>query len=133
VGYPRALIVLVRTAAALWGLLVFLTNSIPYLGSWIGLGSPALLALPVGDRPLLLAVVAVFPVVNCVLIPLVRRTTSATPWGRSVSVTPVAPVLWGWLLGSARRVHLLRTRTDPPDPGDAADRTPPPPPADEES
>jgi AI-2 transport protein TqsA len=66
-------------AAALWGLLVFITNYIPYLGFWIGLGPPALLALLVGGWPLVAAVVGVFLVVNFVLTSIVQpHTSSAT-------------------------------------------------------
>ncbi|MCO1660609.1 AI-2E family transporter [Pseudonocardia sp. S2-4] len=135
-------------AAALWGLLVFITNYVPYLGFWIGLGPPALLALLVGGWPMVLAVVAVFLVVNFVLTSIVQPHFVGDAVGISVSVTLVALVLWAWLLGpvgavlavpltllvkavlvdddpralwadallsSHRRVHLLRTRSDPPE------------------
>jgi AI-2 transport protein TqsA len=138
-------------AAALWGLLVFITNYVPYLGFWIGLGPPALLALLVGGWPLVAAVVGVFLVVNFVLTSIVQPHFVGEAVGISVSVTLVALVLWAWLLGpvgavlavpltllvkavlvdddpralwadallsSARRVHLLRTRSDPPQPVD---------------
>jgi AI-2 transport protein TqsA len=138
-------------AAALWGLLVFITNYVPYLGFWIGLGPPALLALLVGGWPLVAAVVGVFLVVNFVLTSIVQPHFVGDAVGISVSVTLVALVLWAWLLGpvgavlavpltllvkavlvdddpralwadallsSARRVHLLRTRSDPPQPVD---------------
>jgi predicted PurR-regulated permease PerM len=85
--------------AVLWGLLVFLTNYIPYVGFWAGLGPPALLALLVGDWPLLTAVVAVFLVVNFVLTSLVQPYYVGDAVGISVSVALVALVLWGWLLG----------------------------------
>jgi predicted PurR-regulated permease PerM len=86
-------------AAALWGLLVFITNYIPYLGFWIGLGPPALLALLDGGWPLLAAVVAVFLVVNFVLTSIVQPHFIGEAVGISVSVTLVALVLWTWLLG----------------------------------
>jgi len=138
-------------AAALWGLLVFITNYIPYLGFWIGLGPPALLALLVGGWPLLAAVVGVFLVVNFVLTSIVQPHFIGDAVGISVSATLIALVLWSWLLGpigavlavpltllvkavlvdddpralwadallsSARRVHLLRTRSRPPEPTD---------------
>jgi predicted PurR-regulated permease PerM len=143
--------VLAIPAAALWGLLVFITNYVPYLGFWIGLGPPALLALLVGGWPLVAAVVGVFLVVNFVLTSIVQPHFVGDAVGISVSVTLVALVLWAWLLGpvgavlavpltllvkavlvdddpralwadallgSARRVHLLRTRSDPPEPVD---------------
>ena len=144
-------------AAALWGLLVFITNYIPYLGFWIGLGPPALLALLVGGWPLLGAVVAVFLVVNFVLTSVVQPHFIGDAVGISVTVTLVALVLWTWLLGpvgavlavpltllvkavlvdddpqalwadallsSSRRIHLLRTRSNPPEPVDDRLRNP---------
>ncbi|OZM83546.1 AI-2E family transporter [Pseudonocardia sp. MH-G8] len=86
-------------AAALWGLLVFLTNYIPYVGFWIGLGPPALLGLLVGGWPLLIAVVAVFVVVNFVLTSLVQPYYVGDAVGISVTVALVSLMLWGWLLG----------------------------------
>ena len=85
--------------APLWGLLVFLTNYIPYLGFWIGLGPPALLGLLVGGWPLLLAVVVVFTVVNFVLTSLVQPKFVGDAVGMSVTTVLVALVFWGWLLG----------------------------------
>jgi AI-2 transport protein TqsA len=115
-------------AAALWGLLVFITNYVPYLGFWIGLGPPALLALLVGGWPLVAAVVGVFLVVNFVLTSIVQPHFVGDAVGISVSVTLLAKAvlvdddpraLWAdALLSSARRVHLLRTRSDPPEPSD---------------
>jgi predicted PurR-regulated permease PerM len=86
-------------AAALWGLLVFITNYVPYLGFWIGLAPPALLALLVGGWPLLTAVVAVFLVVNFVLTSVVQPHFVGDAVGLSVTVTIVSLLLWGWLLG----------------------------------
>jgi predicted PurR-regulated permease PerM len=85
--------------APLWGLLVFLTNYIPYLGFWIGLGPPALLAALVGGWPLLLSVVGVFMVVNFVLTSLVQPKFVGDAVGLSVTTVLVALVFWGWLLG----------------------------------
>lgn len=53
--------------AALWGLLAFITNYIPYVGFWLGVLPPALLALLVGGWPLVLVVFAVYSVVNFLL------------------------------------------------------------------
>lgn len=86
-------------AAILWGLLVFVTNYIPYLGFWIAVGPPAVLALLVGGWPLFAVVLAVFLVVNFVLTSLVQPYFVGDVVGVSVTVTVVALVLWGWLLG----------------------------------
>ncbi|MCO1661102.1 AI-2E family transporter, partial [Pseudonocardia sp. S2-4] len=90
-------------AAALRGLLGFLTDYIPYLGFWIGLGPPALLALPVDGWPLLGTVVAVFLVVNFVLTSLVRLYYIGDAAGLSVGVTLVALVPWGVAARPGRR------------------------------
>lgn len=86
-------------SAVLWGLLVFITNYIPYLGFWIGLVPPALLALLVGGWQLFLVVVAVIVVVNFVLTSLVQPKYVGDAVGISVTVVLVALVFWGWLLG----------------------------------
>ena len=51
-------------APAVWAILAFVTNFIPNIGFVIGLIPPALLALVVGGLPLMLAVVAIYCVVN---------------------------------------------------------------------
>jgi predicted PurR-regulated permease PerM len=90
--------------AALWGVLVFLTNYIPYLGFWIGLVPPAILALLVGGWPLLLVVLAVFLVVNFVLTSLVQPHYVGDAVDLSVTVVLLSLVFWAWLLGPAGAV-----------------------------
>ena len=85
--------------AVLWGLLVFITNYIPYIGFWIGFFPPVLLALLAGGPGSALAVAAVFILVNFVLTSLVQPRFVGTAVGLSVSVTLVALVFWAWLLG----------------------------------
>ena len=85
--------------ALLWGLLVFITNYIPYLGFWIGLVPPLVLALLTGGLPLAGVVFVLFTVVNFVLTSVVQPKYVGDALGLSVSVTLVALVLWGWLLG----------------------------------
>lgn len=85
--------------AVLWGLLVFITNYIPYIGFWIGFAPPVLLALLAGGPAQALAVSVVFVVVNFVLTSLVQPRFVGNAVGLSVSVTLVALVFWAWLLG----------------------------------
>lgn len=85
--------------ALLWGVLVFITNYIPYIGFWIGLVPPVLLALLTGGWSSALVVVAVFLVVNFVLTSVVQPKFVGDAVGLSVSVTLVGLVFWGWLLG----------------------------------
>jgi AI-2 transport protein TqsA len=85
--------------AILWGLLVFITNYIPYIGFWIGLVPPALLALLVGGWELAAVVVVVFLVVNFVLTSVVQPKFVGDTVGLSVTVILIALVFWAWLLG----------------------------------
>ena len=90
--------------AVLWGLLAFITNYIPYLGFWIALVPPLVLALLIGGWPLAGVVFAVFTVVNFVLTSVIQPKYVGDALGLSVSVTLVALVLWGWLLGTVGAV-----------------------------
>lgn len=85
--------------ALLWGLLAFITNYIPYLGFWIALVPPLLLALLTGGLPLAAVVFVLFTVVNFVLTSVIQPKYVGDALGLSVSVTLVALVFWGWLLG----------------------------------
>jgi AI-2 transport protein TqsA len=85
--------------ALLWGLLAFITNYIPYVGFWVGLVPPMILALLVGGWPLTLTVVAIYLVVNFVLTSLVQPRFIGDAVGLSVTVVLIGLVFWGWLLG----------------------------------
>lgn len=85
--------------ALLWGVLVFITNYIPYIGFWIGAAPPAVLALLTGGVPLFVAVVAVFLVVNFVLTSLVQPYYVGDAVDLSISVVLVSLVFWAWLIG----------------------------------
>jgi predicted PurR-regulated permease PerM len=85
--------------ALLWGLLAFITNYIPYVGFWIALVPPLLLALLIGGVPLAAVVFVLFTVVNFVLTSVIQPKYVGDALGLSVSLTLVALVFWGWLLG----------------------------------
>ena len=51
----------------LWGLLSFITNYIPYIGFWLGLIPPALLDLLEGGPGMMLAVIALYAVINFIV------------------------------------------------------------------
>jgi predicted PurR-regulated permease PerM len=91
--------------AVLWGLLVFITNYIPYVGFWIALVPPVLLALLTGGWGLAIGVFVLFTVVNFVLTSVIqpkyvprrreprretarRRRPAAGPIGRPVGSRP---------------------------------------------
>ena len=86
--------------ALLWGLLVFITNYIPYIGFWIGLVPPVLLALLTGGWELAAIVFALYTVVNFVLTSVIQPKYVGDAVGISVSLTLVALVFWGWVLGT---------------------------------
>jgi len=90
--------------AVLWGLLAFITNYIPYLGFWIALVPPFLLALLIGGWPLAGVVFVLFSLVNFVLTSVIQPKYVGDALGLSVSITLVALVFWGWLLGTVGAV-----------------------------
>ena len=85
--------------AVTWGLLAFITNYIPYVGFWLAVLPPAVLALLVGGPQLLVIVVVLYLVVNFVLTSLVQPHFVGDAVGLSITVTFLALVFWGWLLG----------------------------------
>jgi AI-2 transport protein TqsA len=85
--------------AILWGLLAFVTNYIPYVGFWVGVLPPALLALLLGGWRLAAVVLVVYLVLNFATTSLVQPHFVGDAVGLSVAVTFVALVFWAWLLG----------------------------------
>lgn len=85
--------------AILWGLLAAICNYIPYVGFVIGLVPPALLALLIGDWPLMLFVIIAFIVLNSLFTSLIQPYFVGDAVGVSMPVTLIALVFWGWVLG----------------------------------
>jgi hypothetical protein len=85
--------------AVLWGLLAFVTNYIPYVGFWLGVLPPALLALLVGGWRLAAVVLVIYLVLNFATTSLVQPHFVGDAVGLSVTVTFVALVFWAWILG----------------------------------
>ena len=85
--------------AVLWGVLAFLTNYIPNVGFIIGLLPPAVLALLDGGWGKLVAVVAVYGVLNFVLQSLVQPRFIGNAVGLSSTITFLSLILWAWVLG----------------------------------
>ncbi|HEY5979848.1 MAG TPA: AI-2E family transporter [Microlunatus sp.] len=85
--------------AILWGLLAAICNYIPYVGFVIGLLPPAILALLIGDWPLMLVVIVAFIVLNSLFTSLIQPYFVGDAVGVSMPVTLVALVFWGWVLG----------------------------------
>jgi AI-2 transport protein TqsA len=83
----------------LWGLLAFITNYIPNIGFLIGLVPPALLGLLEGGVPLMVAVIAVYSVVNFVIQSVIQPKIVGDAVGLSTTVSFLSLVFWGWVLG----------------------------------
>ncbi|GJF03096.1 AI-2E family transporter [Pseudonocardia sp. D17] len=94
-----ALFVMGIPLAVTWGVLAFVTNYIPNVGFIIGLVPPALLALLTGGPGLMVAVIAVYGVLNFVIQSLLQPRFVGDAVGLSVTVTFLSLVFWAWLLG----------------------------------
>jgi predicted PurR-regulated permease PerM len=93
-----ALLALGVPLAVLWGLLAFITNYIPYVGFFIGIVPPAVLALLEGGWPRLLLVVIIYLVVNFVLCSLVQPRYIGDAVGLSLTVVFLSLGFWAWML-----------------------------------
>jgi predicted PurR-regulated permease PerM len=93
--------------AVLWGLLSFITNYIPYVGFFLGVLPPAILALLIEGWQLMLVVIVIYTVLNFVVTSLVQPHFIGDAVGLSVTVTFVGLVFWGWLLGPVGAVLAI--------------------------
>ena len=83
----------------LWGLLAFLLNYVPAIGSIIAAVPPVLLAaVQLGAAPAA-ATAAVFVVVNVVMGNIVEPRFMGRSLGLSTLVVFLSLVFWGWMLG----------------------------------
>ncbi|HYO19556.1 MAG TPA: AI-2E family transporter [Dermatophilaceae bacterium] len=95
-----ALVWLGVPAALLWGLLAFITNYIPNIGFVLGLVPPALIALLEGGPSLMIAVIAVYSVVNVVIQTFIQPKIVGDAVGVSATVTMLSLVFWAATLGA---------------------------------
>ncbi|MGY1808349.1 AI-2E family transporter [Blastococcus sp. SYSU D00669] len=100
VGDAIGLALLGVPAAVLWGVLSFITNYVPNIGFVLGLIPPALLALLAGGWGKFTAVVILYCVLNFVVQTLVQPRFVGDSVGLSMTVTFVALLFWGWVLGA---------------------------------
>jgi predicted PurR-regulated permease PerM len=100
VGDAIALAWLGVPAAALWGLLSFITNYVPNIGFVLGLIPPALLGLLAGGWSELIWIVIIYSVLNFVIQTLIQPRFVGDSVGLSTTVTFVALLFWGWVLGA---------------------------------
>jgi predicted PurR-regulated permease PerM len=95
-----ALVIIGIPAAPLWALLAFITNYVPNIGFVLGLLPPALLGLLAGGWGEFVAVVIVYSVLNFVVQTLIQPRFVGDSVGLSMTVTFVALLFWGWVLGA---------------------------------
>ncbi|WP_347345571.1 AI-2E family transporter [Microbacterium sp.] len=86
-------------APVVWAILAFVTNFIPNIGFVLGLIPPAVLALVVGGWPLMLAVIAIYCVVNVVLQVLVQPKFVSDAVNLSLTLSFLSVVFWTFVIG----------------------------------
>lgn len=86
-------------APIVWAVLAFVTNFIPNIGFVIGLVPPALLALVVGGWPLMLAVIAVYCVVNVTLQVMVQPKFVSDAVDLSLTLSFFSVIFWTLIIG----------------------------------
>ncbi|GEL95040.1 AI-2E family transporter [Cellulomonas composti] len=86
-------------APVVWAILAFVTNFIPNVGFVIGLIPPAILGLVVGGWPMMLAVIAVYCVVNVVLQVLVQPKFVSDAVDLSLTLSFVSVTFWTFVIG----------------------------------
>jgi predicted PurR-regulated permease PerM len=100
VGDGIALAIIGVPAAALWGLLAFITNYVPNIGFVLGVGPPAVLGLLAGGWGELIAILIVYSLLNFVVQTLIQPRFVGDSVGLSMTVTFLALLFWGWVLGA---------------------------------
>ena len=86
-------------APAVWAILAFVTNFIPNIGFVIGVIPPALLALVVGGWPLMLAVIAIYGVVNVTLQVLVQPKFISDAVNLTLTLSFFSVIFWTFIIG----------------------------------
>lgn len=83
----------------LWGLISFITNYIPNIGFIIGLFPPALLGLLDGGWQKMLAVIAVYSVINVVIQSFIQPKFVGDAVDLSLTLTFLSLAFWTWVIG----------------------------------
>ena len=82
-----------------WGILAFVTNFVPNIGFVLGLVPPAMLALVIGGLPLMLAVIAIYSVVNVVLQVLVQPKFVSDAVNLTLTLSFFSVIFWTFVIG----------------------------------
>ncbi|MFV0435239.1 MAG: AI-2E family transporter [Leucobacter sp.] len=86
-------------APIVWGILAFVTNFVPNIGFVLGLIPPMLLALVLGGWPMMLAVIAIYCVVNVVLQVLVQPKFVSDAVNLSLTLSFFSVLFWTFVIG----------------------------------
>jgi predicted PurR-regulated permease PerM len=82
-----------------WGLFSFITNYVPNIGFVIGLIPPALLGLLEGGPWTMLAVVAVYCVINVIIQSVIQPKVVGDVVGLTSTLSFVSLIFWTWVIG----------------------------------
>jgi predicted PurR-regulated permease PerM len=94
-------------AAAVWGVLAFVTNFVPNIGFIIGLVPPAILGLLQGGWGLAIAVIVVYCVVNFIIQSVLQPKFQGDALGLTTTLTFLALVFWTFVLGPMGAILAL--------------------------
>ena len=94
-------------AAAVWGVLAFVTNFVPNIGFIIGLVPPAILGLLQGGWGLALAVIVVYCVINFIIQSVLQPKFQGDALGLTTTLTFLALVFWTFVLGPMGAILAL--------------------------
>jgi len=82
-----------------WGLFSFITNYVPNIGFVIGLIPPALLGLLEGGPWMMLAVIAVYCVINVIIQSVIQPKVVGDVVGLTATLSFLSLVFWTWVIG----------------------------------
>ena len=82
--------------AFVWAVLAFVTNFIPNIGFVIGVIPPAFIGLLEGGPSLMLAVIAVYCVINFVIQSIIQPRYVGDAVGLTPTITMLSLVFWAW-------------------------------------
>lgn len=85
----------------LWGLLAFLLNFIPVIGSFVAAIPALMLALMMNGLPTFLWLTLIYFIVNNFITNVVEPKLMGSGLGLSPAVVFFSLIIWGWLLGPA--------------------------------
>ena len=94
-------------AAAVWGVLAFVTNFVPNIGFIIGLVPPAILGLLQGGWALCIAVIVVYCVINFIIQSVLQPKFQGDALGLTTTLTFLALVFWTFVLGPMGAILAL--------------------------